>query len=227
MQDYNVPLCQLLPYVGQKLNYAIHGQDDIDHILRIGNELYKNITESIGYLRYLGVDDLPEEVNILGHNVSLEISQSDLTGEIRFATFVYSLINFMETIHESYTGVLIIIQGVTLAIFFPNNSNKFYLFDSHSRNHQGRVSANGSSVLITFDSVIGLQEYIIELYHNQHNSESTYFQLCPINVVCPAQTKANIYSIIRKFKCKSNQQKRRQKSPIKNSQSKMKYATNP
>ena len=90
----------------------------IDYTLRIGNELYKNITETIGHLRYLGVDDLPEEVNIFGHNVSIEISQRDSTGEIRFGKFVLSLRNIMETIQESYTGVLIIIQGITMAIFF-------------------------------------------------------------------------------------------------------------
>ena len=121
----------------------------------------------------------------------------DLTGEIRSGTFVTPIRNMLSGCRQSYSGVLLFINGMTMAIFFASSSNKCYLFDSHSRDQFGQVCSAGSSVLITFASVLGFQNYILDLYYDSFNQDSIYFQLYPVSVCFPAGAKETIYQILR------------------------------
>ena len=78
-------------------------------------------------------------------------------------------------IHRQDLNILMIIGGVTLALFKRNND--FYIFDSHSRDEQGLPVPEGMSCLIEFPDIFELEKYIIVCYLELRSIESQYFQI--------------------------------------------------
>lgn len=69
----------------------------------------------------------------------------------------------------------------TLGIIWNNNS--FYLFDSQSRDSSGNPVIDGTAILVKFNSLLYIGEYIRKMYFEKKPS-SIYFQIQFIQVVC-------------------------------------------
>ena len=54
--------------------------------------------------------------------------------------------------HNVDDGLLLFINGFTIAVF--TKRPKFYLFDSHSRDHRGLSAPDGTSVLLRFKDLL-------------------------------------------------------------------------
>ena len=66
------------------------------------------------------------------------------------------------TLREQATGILFFANDQTIAIFW--NVKNIFLFDSHSRDQNGKPISNGTSVLMTFPDLLNLKKYINETY---------------------------------------------------------------
>ena len=73
------------------------------------------------------------------------------------------------------------VNGNTLGIIWNNNS--FCLFDSQSRDSSGNPVIDGTAILLKFNSLLYIGEYIREMYFENQPS-SIYFQIQFIQIVC-------------------------------------------
>ena len=66
------------------------------------------------------------------------------------------------------------VNGFTLGIIWNNNS--FYLLDSQTKNSSGNPAIDGTAVLLKFNSLLHIDEYIKKMYHEKQPI-SVYFQI--------------------------------------------------
>ena len=59
-------------------------------------------------------------------------------------------------------GVMFFVRQTSFAILW--NKKYFFLFDSHSRDDQGKVAPDGTGILLKFSSLRQVQKYILENY---------------------------------------------------------------
>ena len=60
-------------------------------------------------------------------------------------------------------GALLIINGCALGMIWGKNC--FFLLDLHSKNSNGNICQNGTSVLLKFETLTKLQEYIKDILY--------------------------------------------------------------
>lgn len=83
---------------------------------------------------------------------------------------------------------------MTTALIFHNL--QFYVFDSHSQNHLGKISENGTSVMLKFMNIHDVQNYIYETFYGPETSKYKfmYFQFHLVQVTCAEHTEMNFYT---------------------------------
>ena len=175
---------------------------DLDHILTQGDLLYK----SLGKNCLLAVDELPRSVNINDNNISLVFT--------RLETKIATLADgdpFLRSLFRGYSDnlCLLLIAGYTTAILQHNNL--FYLFDSHSRDMNGLCIADGKSILMKFESLLEIEQYIQVIYLEYKDKSQSYFQVQFINVDIDANVGHNILSYYQKVNRRLNYQKSAEK----------------
>ena len=175
---------------------------DLDDILIYGDDVYKQVAEKIENYRILGVDDLPPFVVIEGHSFSINYTL-EKTGEIREGILVEPFNCLLGSCRLFSTGALLFINGLTMAIIFTNLA--YYLFDSHSKDNQGKASQHGTSILLKFETLENLENYIYEVYYETHISHlrSTYFQFQFVEIICSENTIRSFYNFIKNKRRKS------------------------
>ena len=57
-----------------------------------------------------------------------------------------------------------------------------YLFDSHSKDYDGNISQNGSAILMKFETLDDLQDYIKLIYYSSQHHKTLYFQIQFISI---------------------------------------------
>ena len=144
---------------------------DLDHILAFGDLNYKRL----GTRNILTVDDLPGIVEGDGCSFGVELLSLE-NGEVNcFSTGFPFLRAIHDSCEKSGVGFLIFITGYTVAIV--PMGNKFYLFDSHSRNRLGEVVPDGTSVLLKFSRLADIENYMVVVYMQQRNFRHEFFQV--------------------------------------------------
>ena len=89
------------------------------------------------------------------------------------------------TLYYLGNGALLIINGYALGIVW--RKNLFFLFESHSKNSDENVWKNGTSVLLKFETLNKLQEYVKDMYHIGLKHKTLYFQIQFINMLCSSE----------------------------------------
>ena len=89
---------------------------------------------------------------------------------------------------------LMFIAGYTIAIFQCQYRDTCYLFDSHSRDERGLAVQDGSSVVLKFENLFQLENYIQAVYLEYQSRERIYFQLQFISINMPNELKTNLSS---------------------------------
>lgn len=126
---------------------------DLDMILGNGDRLLK----SLNLYRSLGVDDLPRSVDIYIHSVDI-FSLDKKASETTLNTYLVSLKRIIESCLKIGSVALFIKSGYIFGILFAKNY--FYLFDSHSKDDKGNISQNGTFILVKFETLDDLEDYI-------------------------------------------------------------------
>ena len=82
----------------------------------------------------------------------------------------------MREIIESYlnigSGALQMISGYIFGIIYGKDC--VYLFDSHSKDYEGNISQNGSAILMKFETLDDLQDYIKLIYYNSQRHKTLF-----------------------------------------------------
>ena len=69
---------------------------------------------------------------------------------------------------------------VTVSDFFGKKC--VYLFESHSKDYEGNTSQNGSAILMKFETLDDLQDYIKLIYYSSQHHKTLYFQMQFISI---------------------------------------------
>ena len=104
------------------------------------------------------------------------------TGEITSSTYLTSIGDIMGNFSNLCNGSLLVINAYALGVIWEKNC--FFLFDSHSNNSSGNICQNGTSVLLNFETLSELQEYVKDIYYVGLKYETQYFQIQFINQLC-------------------------------------------
>ena len=165
-------LCMSLVVVCWSLIKSISRWDgiDLDRILGKGDELFKSLNK----FKLLEVEDLPTTIEIYSHSINIA-SLENRTGEITSSTYLTSIGDIVGNCSNLGNGALLIINGYALGIIWRRNC--FLLFGSHSKNSNGNICRNGTSVLLKLETLNKLQEHIKDIYYVGLKDETLYFQL--------------------------------------------------
>ena len=146
---------------------------DLDYVLIKGDQLFK----SINLMRYLGVEDLPHKLN-MGVEASVKIKYvQNIDVEIKDQCD-FPRPSFDQFSNDS-NGIIFYVNQMTISLVWDTKSF-FCLFDSLSRDEQGKITENGTGILIKFSSLSQIQKYLSE--NVQTTSESVLGQLQYVNV---------------------------------------------
>lgn len=144
----------------KKVHYWTTWDLDTQTILDIGNETYSGW----GYTdEYLSFEDLPSILSIGNKNLEFQKSQR-ISGILENDTTV-----FLHFAHPFSSGVFTA-NGLGTAIM--HNRRNIYIFDPHSRDHEGFISPNGTSVLLKFDTLTDVKNYYKHVLLIQANKTS-------------------------------------------------------
>ena len=90
-------------------------------------------------------------------------------------------------------------NGYSLGVIWGKSC--LYLFDSHSKNSSGNICQNGTSVLLKFETLSKLQEYVKDIYYVGLKHETLYFQIQFINLLCSSEEMKVIKSKVALERC--------------------------
>ena len=117
-----------------------------DCILGKGDQLFK----FIGKFKFLGVEDLPQELMIENCLINVELLENK-TGEITAGAYLLSIAEIVNSARQIGTGALLIVNNYVLGIILGTDS--IYLFDSHSKDEYGNLSSSGAAVLLLSSAI--------------------------------------------------------------------------
>ena len=142
---------------------------DLDHVLDIGDDLYK----TLGVYRYLDESDLPDQIILEGYLCHIN-KQCLHDGEAVIGRRL--LLNLFQNMNPA----LLFINNTVTAIICV--SCAYYFFDSHSRHARGLAVSDGSSVLLKFSNIQQVENYVQVAHLEFQGRQWQYFQLLFINV---------------------------------------------
>ena len=152
----------------------------IKGILRKGDELFKPHNK----IKLLEVEDLPTKIEIYSHSIDIALLENR-TGEIISSTDMTAVGDIVGNCSILGNGALLIINGCVLGVIWVKNC--FFLFESHSKKSSGNICQNGTSVLLTFETLTKLQGYVKDIYYVGLKHETLYFQIQFINLLCSSE----------------------------------------
>ena len=132
---------------------------DLDSVLGKRDQLFKCISK----FRYLGVDDLPQEFMIKNCPINVKLLENK-TRETKAGTYLLSIAEIVNSAWKIGTGTLLIVNNYFLGPIWVTDS--LYLFDSHSKDECDNLSNSGTAVLLKFDFLNSLENYIKSVYYN-------------------------------------------------------------
>jgi hypothetical protein len=154
-------LCSLI-YVHR--NGPILDLTALVHIMNLGNKLYSMLSK-ISRQSYSLLTELPTMVTVEDTDYSFEFSES-YTANLHFSTgsesipFVMPLDSALEQLRqETFNSFLLTIEHNTVSIF-TDSSGILKVFDSRARDSFGMPHSHGTCVLLEFDSIRNLTEYL-------------------------------------------------------------------
>ena len=108
------------------------------------------------------------------------------TGEITGGAYLISVSEIVNNAQHVGAGALIIVSNYILGLIWGNDA--IYLFDSHSKYENGNLSSSGAAVLLIFDTLYLLENYVRSVYYNTF-SLTLYSRVKFLKIHCTANDK--------------------------------------
>ena len=116
--------------------------------------------KSLNKFKLLGVEELPTKIEVYSHSIDIALLENR-TGEITSSIYMTSTGDTVGNCSNLGNGALLMINGYALGVIW--GKNRFFVFDSHSKNSSGNICQNGTSVLLKFETLSKLQEYVKDI----------------------------------------------------------------
>jgi hypothetical protein len=160
----------------------VHWQfQDLDDLLDEGDSWYRKFTNpSQKGSGYLAVDQLPMYYSSFGENFKL--TRLGITQNICFDynenSPALSMTSFVNKLQTEQTALVIMIIGAD-AFSIIQSYDRFYVFDSHSRDKCGKPVPDGYSIQLTFRTASDFEHYIRQyaIHLDQIICEVTFFKM--------------------------------------------------
>ena len=96
--------------------------------------------------------------------------------------------NYVHQNQPLNSGFLIWLSNLCIYVHIQHQSKKivYYLFDSHARDREGQLSENGASVLINFQKLEHLMDYLCHTYLDKTGKNEIHYQLQFLMCSCAA-----------------------------------------
>ena len=166
---------------------------DLDYVLENGDGLFKSINTNMA----LNVDELPVNVNIEGHSLGVILLENESGVMNTTEQFNFLKMSFQSEMNTG-TGAIFFINGYTFALIW--NKSGIFLCDSHSRNNEGFITADGTSVLLKFKTLDDVENYIKEVYMLSQNFQVLTYQIQYINIEVKTTDISLIMNSVKKSK---------------------------
>ena len=144
--------------------------DVMDTVLRTGDDLYLKIPHKHKYVDYT---ELPKKFHLNAFNTSFEAEhktiQCGYLGSHESSGQLYSIEDAALSACQTGTGFLLITCSYTIAV--TKTGEQFFLFDSHARDSSGLPHADGTAVLLKFDSAHDVAKHVRRLYRGNLHAQ--------------------------------------------------------
>ena len=164
---------------------------DMDLVLNTGNQLYSYLSNSSTVMHeYLLINELPDEVDVFSQHFNMKYDESvcgTFGEELNLSEFnMVSLRDALEQTLQKYSACFICFHSSTFSVIA--HGGMYYIFDSHSRNHNGLQSSEGRSLLKCVASWQGVHRYCTELGHSMNVSNTEQFEITGVTVLVSDHT---------------------------------------
>ena len=92
--------------------------------------------------------------------------------KLLLGSYLVSIAEIVNSVQHIGTGALLIVNNYILGLIWGNDS--IYLFGSDSKDENGNLSRSGTAVLLKFDTLYSLENYIPSLYYNATRGLRTF-----------------------------------------------------
>ena len=130
--------------------------------------------------------------------------QENKTGEITAATYLLSIAEIKNSARQIGTGSLLTVNNYILGLIWGTDCT--HLFDFLTKDEYGNLSSSGTAVLLKFDSLNLLENFIRLVYYNTF-PQNLFFQVQFIKVHCSVNTKTVIKCALKKEQLSARQEK--------------------
>ena len=121
-------------------------------ILCEGGQLFK----FIGKFRFLGMENLPQEFLVVNSSINSEFLEKK-TREIIAGAYLVSLSEIVNDVQQIGAGALLVVSNYILSVNWGNDP--IYLFNSHSKSENDKLSSSGTAVLLKYDRLCSMESY--------------------------------------------------------------------
>ncbi|XP_014679363.1 PREDICTED: uncharacterized protein LOC106819228 [Priapulus caudatus] len=169
----NALLSLVYSYVSNVNNWMA---EDLNKILVSGDSFYTQTPKSQDFLL---VSEIPKYFTCFDKNFKIT-DKTSMVGLVNAVTAEapYSVLaDSLQSLDASNPYALICLGCYASAVFL--NNGQYFLFDSHARNDHGLPASNGTAVLLAFNSVVDLTQYVKVL---SLKLGANIFEMTPIEI---------------------------------------------
>uniref|UniRef100_A0A8D8QAR4 ATP-dependent DNA helicase n=2 Tax=Cacopsylla melanoneura TaxID=428564 RepID=A0A8D8QAR4_9HEMI len=176
------------------INSSISTSQDVDRILKEGNEYFALCKErrTVGRAYpFIESDDLVQNVRLFGYNVRLT-REWKMTGLFQYDTdelaeirsIASQLLDIVKPFRDDNVGFIFTLDEY--AVSFWRSNNKYYLFNSHSTDNNGKSCTNGYARLLECPTMFDLVRLLLlnkpsrgslGVRNILHDPNSAYFEV--------------------------------------------------
>ena len=167
----------------------------LDEMLTIGDNLYKMRSKELNSANVLAQDQLLDQTQLPDY---LRIHQTLYTVAYNHEHFKHGRLGDDDSQSEFKTWLqyvfnisdrnILILDGYMMALYKHTITGQYLFFDSHSRDENGLVAGEGTSIVLIFESLQNLLKYLVQL---TNSLKARFFGLLPIQVQTNVQIAAN------------------------------------
>ena len=176
-----VAMCLTAVVYNFRTNASTWSRRNLNEMLLLGNSLYSHLS-NFARKDFLLLCDIPSALSINSEIFSVTFSDSS-AGDLHMSGVrdcYVSLDVALNMLITEYNAFLLTIEISTIAIVLDSKGN-YKLFDSHSRDIYGKVSTNGTSILLEFDTILEVVLYLQNLYSDR---SVVSFEVIGVKVSC-------------------------------------------
>ena len=137
------------------------------------------------------MEDRPQDLLIENCFINVEFLENE-TGEITAGACLLSIAEIKNSVLQIGAGAPLIVNNDTLGLIWGNDST-IYLFNSHSKDENGNLRSSSTAILLNFDLLHSLENYVKSVYFIF--LLNLYFQVQFMNITLQSPTLQALFNL--------------------------------